>query len=92
MRAVVQRVKSTRLCVDGALISEIPFGLTVFLGVKEGDEKAQAEWLMKKISALRVFEDENGKKSIVYFEATEKAIKICRFYNPAATVTSKVSL
>ena len=38
------------------------------------------------------FEDENGKKSIVYFEATERALKVCRFYNPAATVVTKVSL
>ncbi len=61
MRAVVQRVKHTTLRVDGDLISEIPFGLTVFLGVKTGDVEASADYLAKKIASLRIFEDENGK-------------------------------
>lgn len=61
MRAVVQRVKHTSLRVDGQLISEIPFGLTVFLGVKTGDVEASADYLAKKIASLRIFEDENGK-------------------------------
>ena len=72
------------------------------LGDRMWREKAELFGANQTISALSsedaadayfaAFEDENGKKSIVYFEATEKAIKICRFYNPAATVTSKVSL
>ena len=37
------------------------------------------------------FENEKGKKGILYFEATERALKICRFYNPSATVVTKVS-
>ena len=61
MRAVVQRVKHTSLRVEGQLISEIPFGLTVFLGVKTGDVEASADYLAKKIASLRIFEDENGK-------------------------------
>ncbi len=61
MRAVVQRVKHTSLRVNGELISEIPFGLTVFLGVKTGDVEASADYLAKKIASLRIFEDENGK-------------------------------
>ena len=60
MKAVVQRVKHTSLRVDGQLISEIPFGLTVFLGVKTGDVEASADYLAKKIASLRIFEDENG--------------------------------
>ena len=40
MKAVIQRVKRTALYVDGKLISEIPFGLAVFLGVKAGDSIA----------------------------------------------------
>ena len=64
MKAVVQRVKHTSLSVDGKLISEIPFGLTVFLGVKTGDTQAQADYLAKKIANLRIFEDENGKMNL----------------------------
>lgn len=61
MKSVIQRVGHTALSVDGKLISEIDFGLAVFLGVKIGDTEAQAEFLAKKIVNLRIFEDENGK-------------------------------
>ncbi len=64
MKAVIQRVKKTSLKVDGKLISEIPFGLAVYLGVKFGDTKAQAELIAKKISKLRIFEDDNGKRNL----------------------------
>jgi D-tyrosyl-tRNA(Tyr) deacylase len=64
MKAVVQRVKKTTLSVDGELISEIPFGLTVFLGIKTGDSEKEAAYLAKKIAALRIFEDENGKMNL----------------------------
>ena len=64
MKAVVQRVKKTTLSVDGKLIGEIPFGLTVYLGVKTGDSEKEAAYLAKKIAALRIFEDENGKMNL----------------------------
>ena len=64
MKAVVQRVKKTTLSVDGKVISEIPFGLTVFLGVKVGDTEKEAAYLAKKIAGLRIFEDENGKMNL----------------------------
>ena len=56
MKAVVQRVKQTSLRVSGELISEIPFGLIVYFGVKKGDTLEQAEYLANKIAKLRVFE------------------------------------
>lgn len=61
MRAIVQRVKQTVLSVDGQVVSQIPFGLVVYLGVKKGDTKETAYKLANKIRSLRVFEDENGK-------------------------------
>ena len=64
MKAVVQRVKKTELRVDGELISEIPFGLTVFLGVTTTDTEKEAVYLAKKIANLRIFEDENGKMNL----------------------------
>ena len=64
MKAVVQRVKKTTLSVGGELISEIPFGLTVFLGVKCGDTEKEAAYLAKKIAGLRIFEDENEKMNL----------------------------
>ena len=64
MKAVVQRVKGAALRVDGKLVSEIPFGLVVFFGIRTGDGEAQAEYLAKKIANLRIFEDENGKMNL----------------------------
>lgn len=61
MIAVIQRVKRTSLYVDGSLISEIKGGLAVYLGIKAGDCEAQAEAMAKKLSALRIFEDTEGK-------------------------------
>ncbi len=67
MKAVIQRVLNANLKVDGKLVSEINKGYVVFLGVAKGDTKEQADYFIKKIPPLRIFEDENGKinKSIV---------------------------
>lgn len=79
MKAVVQRVKKTTLCVDGERVSEIPFGLTVFLGVKEGDERAQADYLVKKIANLRIFEDENGKMNLSVKDVGGEVLLVSQF-------------
>ena len=79
MRAVVQRVKKTRLSVDGKLISEIPFGLTVFLGVTTGDTEKDASYLAKKIAALRVFEDENGKMNLSVQDVGGEVLLVSQF-------------
>ena len=79
MKAVVQRVKHTRLCVDGKLISEIPFGLTVFLGVKVGDTEKEAAYLAKKIAALRIFEDENEKMNLSVKDVGGEVLLVSQF-------------
>lgn len=79
MKAVVQRVKHTTLSVDGELISEIPFGLTVFLGVKVGDSEKQAEFLAKKIANLRIFEDENGKMNLSVKDVGGEVLLVSQF-------------
>ena len=79
MKAVVQRVKHTTLTVDGELISEIPFGLTVFLGVKIGDDEKDAAYLAKKIANLRVFEDENGKMNLSVKDVGGEVLLVSQF-------------
>ena len=70
MKAVIQRVLNAELKVDGKLISKIEKGYVVFLGVGKGDTQKNADYMIKKISSLRIFEDENGKinKSITDVE------------------------
>ena len=86
MRAVVQRVKYTKLEVDGKLISEIPFGLTVFLGVKTGDSEKQADFLMKKVAGLRIFEDAEGKMNLSVKDVGGEVLLVSQFtlYGDAA--------
>ena len=79
MKAVVQRVKRTHLTVDGELISEIPFGLTVFLGVKTGDTEKEAAYLAKKIAGLRIFEDENGKMNLSVGQVGGEVLLVSQF-------------
>tara|TARA_B100001142_G_C14219347_1_gene610857 strand:- start:482 stop:988 length:507 start_codon:yes stop_codon:yes gene_type:complete len=62
MRAVVQRVKSASVTVDGEVVSAIGPGLMVLVGVKEGDGEDELEWTCKKVVNLRLFHsDAEGK-------------------------------
>ena len=79
MKAVVQRVKKTTLSVDGELISEIPFGLTVFLGVKTGDTEKEAAYIAKKVAGLRIFEDENGKMNLSVKDVGGEVLLVSQF-------------
>ncbi len=67
MKAVIQRVLSASLRVDGEVISQIGKGYVIFLGVGKGDTTVEADYFIKKIPPLRICEDENGKinKSIL---------------------------
>lgn len=60
MRAVIQRVKHASVTIDGNIKSAIKQGFLVLLGIEEADTQKDADWLCKKIVALRVFDDENG--------------------------------
>jgi len=79
VKAVVQRVKETSLRVDGKLISQIPFGLIVYFGVKRGDTFENADYLAGKIAKLRVFEDENGKMNKSVLDVQGEIMSVSQF-------------
>ncbi|MDY3903111.1 D-aminoacyl-tRNA deacylase [Peptoniphilus sp.] len=60
MRAVVQRVKSSSVSVDGEIVSKIDKGLMVLLGVEVNDDEKDLDYILKKVIKLRVFDDEDG--------------------------------
>lgn len=60
MRAVVQRVKSSSVSVDGKIISKIDEGLMVLLGVEVNDDEKDLDYILKKVTKLRIFDDEAG--------------------------------
>ena len=67
MRIVIQRVKHAGVTIDGNVKSSIKQGYLILLGVGENDTQEDAEWLVKKVIGLRVFDDEAGvmNKSIM---------------------------
>ncbi len=64
MKAITQIVESAKVSVDGKIVGKIEKGLFVLLGVVEGDTKAEAELLARKVCGLRVFCDENDKMNL----------------------------
>lgn len=79
MRAVVQRVSKSHVEVDGKTVGEIQQGLTVLLGVAEGDELADAQYLANKVASLRVFEDTHGKMNLSVQEISGSILVISQF-------------
>ncbi|MDD3846702.1 MAG: D-aminoacyl-tRNA deacylase [Syntrophorhabdaceae bacterium] len=61
MRAVIQRVMSASVDVDGRRVGHTGPGLLVFLGIGKGDTEKDMDWLIEKIVNLRIFEREDGK-------------------------------
>lgn len=60
MRAVVQRVKRASVSVDEELISKIDKGIMLLLGIEENDDDKDLEYILKKVTKLRIFDDEEG--------------------------------
>lgn len=64
MRAVVQRVTRARVSVENELAGEIQRGLVVLLGIARDDSETDAEYMVSKIAALRIFDDEAGTMNL----------------------------
>lgn len=79
MRAVVTRVKSASVEIDGAIKSSIGKGFLVLLGVHEDDTEAEALKIADKICGLRVFEDENGKMNVNPGDAGAELLIVSQF-------------
>jgi D-aminoacyl-tRNA deacylase len=79
MRAVVQRVSSASVTVDGEVVSEIGPGLLVLLGVRTGDTDDDAERIARKLRALRVFEDAEGRMNLSLEDAGGELLCVSNF-------------
>ena len=64
MKAVVQRTARAGVSIDGETVGRIDRGLLVLLGIEPDDGEADIEYMVKKCSGLRIFEDEDGKMSL----------------------------
>lgn len=79
MKAVVQRVTESNVSVDGKVVGSCENGYMILLGVMKGDTENEAELLARKISALRVFEDENGKMNLSILDKGGSVLAISQF-------------
>ena len=79
MRAVVQRVKSASVKVDGELVSEIGAGALIFLGVSHDDTTTELEYIANKVANLRIFEDAEGKMNCSLLETGGAALVVSQF-------------
>jgi D-tyrosyl-tRNA(Tyr) deacylase len=79
MRALLQRVSSASVTVEGKVVGEIGPGLLVLLGVGKGDSDAELEWLADKIAGMRIFEDEAGKMNKSLLETSRAMLCVSQF-------------
>src|SRR4030042_5958586 len=79
MRAVIQRVKSAQVSVDGRVSGKIGKGLLVLLGVGKGDGESDLSFLTSKIPELRIFEDASGKFNLSLKEIEGEVLVVSQF-------------
>lgn len=85
MRALIQRVKQADVVIDGRVNGEIGKGLLVLLGIHHTDTQEDIEWLVKKISQLRVFDDENGVMNRSVMDVDGQVLVVSQFTLYAST-------
>lgn len=79
MKLVIQRVKNASVEVDQKVVGEIEKGFLVLIGIKVGDTKEQADYLVRKLCNLRVFTDANDKMNLSLKEVNGKLLIVSQF-------------
>ena len=79
MIAVIQRCSSSSVSIDNEKISEIDYGITVLLGICNGDKEKDAKYVVKKIQTLRIFNDENKKMNLSINDVKGSILVVSQF-------------
>ena len=85
MRALLQRVSSASVSIDGKAVSSIQHGLLILLGIEAIDTTDDIDWLCGKITRLRIFEDEDGKMNYSIQDIQGEVIVVSQFTLHAST-------
>lgn len=85
MRAILQRVSEASVTIDGQVNGSIQLGLMILLGVEEADTEEDLEWLVRKISNMRIFQDEEGKMNQSILDVQGEALVVSQFTLHAST-------
>jgi D-aminoacyl-tRNA deacylase len=79
LRAVIQRVSQSHVRVDNCIVGQIGRGLLVLLGVAQGDCQSDLEYLVQKVSGLRIFEDQQGKMNLSIQDIAGAVLVVSQF-------------
>jgi D-aminoacyl-tRNA deacylase len=79
MKAVIQRVTSASVTVEGRIVGQIGQGIMVLLGIEKRDAEAQADWLVDKICGLRIFYDDDGKMNLSVVDIGGSLLVVSQF-------------
>ena len=85
MRVVIQRVTNASVTVEAKVVSEIQKGLLVFVGIEEADTQEDLDWLVTKITQLRIFNDENEVMNLSVQDIDGDVLVVSQFTLHAAT-------
>ena len=85
MKTVTQRVQYASVTIDGELKSKIGKGLLILVGIEDRDTQEDIEWLAKKITNLRIFDDENGVMNRSCIEVDGEILVVSQFTLQAST-------
>ena len=85
MRTVIQRVTNASVTVESKVVSEIQKGLLVFVGIEEADTQEDLDWLVTKITQLRIFNDENEVMNLSVQDIDGDVLVVSQFTLHAAT-------
>lgn len=85
MRVVIQRVTHASVTIDNQCKSAIGKGLLILLGIEEADTTEDADWLIRKVTGLRIFDDENGVMNHSVTEINGEILVISQFTLMAST-------
>ena len=85
MRAVIQRVQSGKVTIEGKDVGAIQQGLVILLGIEDADGLADVEWLAAKVVALRIFSDADGKMNYSVTEIDGEVLVVSQFTLHAST-------
>lgn len=85
MRAVIQRVSSANVNIEGKLHASIDTGLLIFVGIEEADGTEDIQWLCRKLAELRIFSDAEGKMNHNIRDVDGRALVVSQFTLHAST-------
>ncbi|MFM1754882.1 MAG: hypothetical protein RLZZ236_1821 [Bacteroidota bacterium] len=85
MRVVLQRVASASVTVEDKIVGEIQKGILVLVGIEDADTQEDIDWLVTKITQLRIFGDDNGVMNLSVEEVNGGVLVVSQFTLHAAT-------